>query len=45
MEYELVDRSQHVPAERDKQHQRGVFIPDEERESDEEKQVPLQMEG
>ncbi|OYX66325.1 MAG: hypothetical protein B7Y88_05430 [Sphingomonadales bacterium 32-64-17] len=45
MEYELIDRSQHEPAARDKKHQRAIFIPDEDRESGKQEPAPAQMEG
>ena len=45
MEYELIDRPQHVPPKRDEKRQRALFIPEEDRYSEEEELVSTQMEG
>tara|TARA_A100001391_G_scaffold46046_2_gene27190 strand:- start:71462 stop:71599 length:138 start_codon:yes stop_codon:yes gene_type:complete len=45
MEYELTDRPQHEPERRSKKHQRGIFIPEEERATDQHEPAPAQMEG
>ncbi|WP_161981502.1 hypothetical protein [Aurantiacibacter suaedae] len=45
MEYELIDRPQREPAERAEKRQRGIFIPDEDREANRQEPVSGQMEG
>ena len=45
MEYELIDRSQHEPPPRAEKRQRAIFIPDEEREAEEQESAPAQMYG
>ncbi|MEN7536077.1 hypothetical protein [Aurantiacibacter flavus] len=45
MEYELIDRPQREPAKRTEERQRGIFIPDEDREANRQEPASDQMEG